>query len=123
MAKTMDTETPGINIIGSGTQINGDVCANGDFRVDGIIIGNFSTALKLVIGPSGYIEGNIECNDCEIHGRVKGNILTHENMVLRATADVAGDIEINRLSIEPGANFVGHCNMLNVAVSETETEE
>ncbi|MBP5396779.1 MAG: polymer-forming cytoskeletal protein [Bacteroidales bacterium] len=117
MASKTENEASGtINIIGNGTSIHGDVASHGDFRLDGAIQGQFVSKLKLVIGPTGYIEGDIECKDCEIFGKVKGNILVHETLVLRETAEVCGDIRINRLSIEPGAVFTGHCSMLNVAV-------
>lgn len=116
MANKIENETPGaINILSAGTKIQGDVFTDGDFRLDGSINGKFTSKLKLVIGPSGSIEGDIECRDCEVCGKVKGNILAHENLVLRETADVCGDIRVNRLAIEPGAVFVGHCSMLNVA--------
>lgn len=117
MASKIENEAPGaINILSSGTSIQGDVSTDGDFRLDGTITGQFTSKLKLVIGPSGCIEGDIECRDCEVCGKVKGNILVHENLVLRETADVCGDIRVNHLAIEPGAVFVGHCSMLNVAV-------
>ena len=79
---------------------------------------NEVTGIINIIGPTGFIEGDIECNDCEVFGKVKGNILAHETLVLRDTANVCGDIRINRLSIEPGAVFTGHCSMLNVAVPQ-----
>lgn len=123
MASRTENDTPGIiNIIGNGTAINGDVETNGDFRLDGTIHGQFVSKLKLVIGPTGCIEGDIECKDCEIFGHVKGNILAHETLVLRETADVCGDIRVNRLSIEPGAMFSGRCSMLNANAAGVEAE-
>ena len=119
MANRNENDVPGIiNIIGSGTTIHGDVETPGDFRLDGTIQGQFLSRQKLVVGPTGSIEGDIECKDCEVFGRVKGNILTHESLVLRESAVVVGDIRVNRLSIEPGAMFTGHCSMLNVAVPQ-----
>lgn len=121
MANKIENEAPGaINILSNGTSIKGDVSTDGDFRLDGAIRGNFSSKLKLVVGPSGFIEGDIECRDCEVCGKVKGNILAHENLILRETADVCGDIRVNRLAIEPGAVFMGHCSMLNVVVADGE---
>ena len=120
MAKTVENEnSSNLNIIGNGTLIQGDVTSNGDFRVDGSIKGNFTSKLKLVIGTNGYVEGNITCKDCEILGKVKGNVLVQEQMILRETAEIEGDIQVNRLSIEAGARFTGHCSML----SDTTTQD
>lgn len=120
MAKIVENEISStLNIIGNGTLIQGDVSSKGDFRVDGSVKGNFFSELKLVIGPNGYIEGNITCKDCEILGKVKGNIQVHENLVLRESAQITGDIQVNRLSIEAGASFTGHCSMLSTTAEPT----
>ena len=41
---------------------------------------------------------------------------------LKATANILGDINTNKLSIEPGATFTGSCNMGTV-VSGIKNEE
>ena len=115
MGNKAENEGPNsVNIVGNGTVIHGDVESNGDFRLDGTVLGRFSSKLKVVIGPTGYIEGDIECKDCEVFGKVKGNILAHEHLVMRETSEVCGDIRINRITIESGALYTGHCSMLNV---------
>ena len=48
-----------INLIGTGTNIKGDVVANGDIRIDGTVIGTVNAKGKLVLGPSGLIEGEV----------------------------------------------------------------
>ncbi len=118
MGNRADNEIPNsVNIMVSGTVIHGDVETQGDFRVDGTVLGNFTSKLKVVIGPTGYIEGDIECGDCEVFGKVKGNILAHEHLILRENSEVCGDIRINRITIEPGAMYSGHCSMLNAQPS------
>jgi len=77
MGKGTEIESPSINIIGYGTDIKGDVNTVGDIRVDGKIVGNFSSNQKLVIGQSGVVEGNITCRDCDISGKVVGNIIVN----------------------------------------------
>lgn len=124
MAKLVENETSSnLNLIGNGTHIQGDISSNGDFRVDGSIKGNFTSKLKLVIGPNGYIEGNISCKDCEILGKVDGNITVQENLTLRTSAQITGDIQVNRLSVEAGACFTGHCSMISHAASTTQEPE
>jgi len=111
MGKSVETESPSINIIGYGTEIQGNVNTTGDIRVDGKIVGDFSTNQKLVIGQSGIIEGNITCRDCDISGKVKGNVAVNETIVLSSTADITGDISTHNLVIEMGAQFSGVCKM------------
>ena len=113
MARTIEMETSTINIIKAGTVIKGDITASGDFRFDGTLEGNIQLNGKLVVGDSGVINGNVLCQNANIIGSVNGNISVKELLSLHATARVKGDILINKLSIEPGAEFTGRCRMLD----------
>jgi cytoskeletal protein CcmA (bactofilin family) len=112
--KTTKTEAAAgtsINLIGNGTTISGDVNANGDIRIDGILTGNINITGKLVIGSSGKIEGNIICQNADVSGEVNGTIQVSDLLALKATAKVLGDITTGKLSIEPNAVFTGTCKM------------
>ena len=111
MGKGTEIENPSINIIGYGTDIKGNVHTSGDIRVDGKIVGDFSSKQKLIIGQSGIIEGNISCRDCDISGKVVGNIIVNECIALKSTADILGDISTRSLMIEMGAQLSGICKM------------
>ncbi len=111
MGKNTESEAPCINIIGPGTEIQGDITTTGDMRIDGKLIGNFSSNQKLVIGPSGIIEGIIKCKDCDISGKVIGNIQIAELLVLKSTSDVNGDISTNKIVMELDSQFSGICKM------------
>ena len=85
--KTTKTEAAAgtsINLIGNGTTITGDVNANGDIRIDGILTGNIQITGKLVIGPSGRIEGNITCQNADVSGEVNGTIQVSDLLALKA---------------------------------------
>ena len=105
--------TNSINIITSGTVIKGDVTATGDFRLDGTLQGNLQLNGKLVVGDTGSVTGNILCLNANIMGTVKGNLSVKESLTLYRNSRVEGDILINKLSIEPGAVFLGKCCMLD----------
>lgn len=106
-------ETHEFNTIASGTTITGDIVSTNDCRIDGNIKGNISCQAKVVIGKNGIIEGDIVCESIEVEGRVKANIQATELISLRSTAVLGGDITACKLSIEPGATFVGNCKIQN----------
>lgn len=106
-----ESQTQAINIISEGTKIKGDIVANGDIRIDGELMGNISAKNKLVIGPSGKIEGQIICNTIEVSGFIKGKITANELINMKSTCQIVGDIIAGKLSIEPGALFSGSCVM------------
>lgn len=109
--KSTVTEGTSINLIGNGTSITGDITSNGDVRIDGNLKGNISITGKLVIGPSGTLEGNVQCQNADISGEVKGRLNVAELLSLKATAKMEGDIVTGKISIEPNATFTGTCNM------------
>lgn len=100
-----------INLIAIGTRITGEILSDGDIRIDGELTGNIDTKGRLVIGASGKVTGDIKCKSCEIAGSQKGKIYITEQLSLKATSNVTGDIVTGKLSIEPGAYFAGTCSM------------
>ena len=114
MARNNEVENPAINIIRKGTEIKGDVTCAGDIRIDGVLNGTLTSEGKVVVGQSGIIEGEVTCKNADISGNIKANIVVRELLQLKATANITGDINTNKLSIEPGANFTGTCNMGSV---------
>jgi cytoskeletal protein CcmA (bactofilin family) len=106
-----ENETNGINIIGVGTEITGDVISNGDIRVDGSLNGKLKTKGKVVVGETGKVKGEICCKNSDVEGSIEGKVNVTQLLSLKATAQINGDIVAARLAIEPGCRFSGNCDM------------
>jgi cytoskeletal protein CcmA (bactofilin family) len=111
MGKNNISESPSVNIIGAGTFIEGDINSNGDMRIDGSLTGTINVKGKLVVGPTGSVEGEIICQNADISGTVKGKIGVAELLSLKSSSKLNGDIITNKIAIEPGAVFSGSCSM------------
>lgn len=122
MAKTIISETPAVNMIGKGTSIKGDIRSDGDFRVDGILHGTIQSNGKIVVGISGSIEGDINCQNADISGQVKAILRVKEMLSLKATSKMTGEVYTSKLAIEPGARFSGTCNMEDEPVTRGHQE-
>lgn len=122
-SRTPATDNPISNRILNGTEIQGDIKSSGDFRVDGVIKGTIELKGKLVVGEKAVVEGDVMCSNANIAGRVKGKVMVSELLSLQATCKVEGDIQTARLSVEPGAEFTGSCNMGVVRDMKNESEE
>lgn len=107
-------EPNAVSMISSSTEITGNIITNGDIRIDGSLIGNISSALRIVLGEEGKIEGNIVCNNCEIAGMIHGDVTVNETLAIKGTANIHGNISANKLIIEQGAIFCGNCTMTDV---------
>jgi cytoskeletal protein CcmA (bactofilin family) len=111
MVKNKEEEVPSINLLSAGTVVKGEIKVNGDFRLDGCFIGTINCKGKVVVGPTGNIEGEIICQNADFSGEVKATVKVSELLTLKETARYTGDITTNKLSIEPGAKFSGNCIM------------
>lgn len=121
MAKINGPESsPSINFLGNGTTIKGNIKSNGDFRIDGVLNGSINSKGKVVVGPSGRVEGEIVCQNADISGEIHVKIVVHELLTLKSTAILKGDIFTNKLAIDPGAKFTGSCNMNDLPEQELE---
>jgi cytoskeletal protein CcmA (bactofilin family) len=119
-AKKSGTELLGkTNRIVEGTSIIGDIVSKADFRLDGELIGNFTSQGKLVIGPSGIVKGEIICHNADVEGEFKGKLKVLEVLNIKATARIHGEVAVGKLSIEPGAEFTATCAMLTNAKEVT----
>lgn len=93
------------------TIIKGDIVSQADFRLDGSLIGNFSSNGKLVIGPAGSVIGEIICQNADIEGKFEGKMKVDDTLNIKATAIIIGDVTVGKLSVEPGAVFSATCIM------------
>lgn len=112
-------ESPVRNLIGKDTVIKGDVESSGDIRVDGRLIGSLKSNGKIVVGQTGYIEGDMNCKQADISGTVKGVLKCDELTTLKSTSKVELDMTTKQLCIEVGAIFTGKCQMSQPAVPNT----
>lgn len=109
----LNGQEPGNSVcfIATDTVINGNLEAESDLRIDGRIIGNVTCKGKVVLYPTGVIEGDLKAADADILGTVNGNITTQNLLTLKPQCSVKGNITAGVLRIEPDAVFNGQCNM------------
>ena len=95
------------NVIGKGTVIEGNVQAEGDLVVEGIVKGDVTTKTKLVVGTLAIIEGNIVAQHAEIAGRVQGTVKALGLLVINSSGTILGDVITKDLNVESGSSFLG----------------
>lgn len=100
-----------LNALVKGTTVEGSLRCENDLRVDGTIKGKLSCQSKVIIGPTGVVEGEIRCQNAVIEGRFKGTLNVTELLNVRETAEVEGDITTNKLLVQSGARFNVSCKM------------
>jgi cytoskeletal protein CcmA (bactofilin family) len=119
-AKVKDVTTGQTNRIVDGTIITGDITCDGGFRLDGTLIGNFTSVAKLVIGPSGEVQGEIKCKNLDIEGSFTGKLDVAELLSIKSKSTIKGTIVVGKLSVEPGALFEATCAVKPISKIENQ---
>lgn len=111
-----------LNMIGTGTLIQGDLSSDGDLRIDGKIEGKVISKSKIAMGAGAEIIGDVNARSADISGKIEGNVLVNETLFLRSSARINGNITTSKLVIESGAEFNGSCTMSAKPVSAKITD-
>ncbi len=97
------------SVLGTGTQIKGDITATTDLHIDGRIEGDIDCA-GLVQGEASEIHGAIAAKSARLAGSLHGSISGGEVVILK-TAHIHGDVQYDSLTIEPGAKVEGRLTL------------
>lgn len=100
-----------LNSLVQGTVIEGIIKSESDIRVDGAIKGKLFCNAKVIIGPTGFVEGEIKCKNAVIEGKFEGNLNVEELLNIRESAKINGDVSTGKLVVQPGAIFNVTCVM------------
>ena len=98
--------------IGPSILVRGEVSGNEDLLIQGELDG--SVALdnnSVTVGGGGRVKANITGRIITIEGNVEGNLKAKEQIILRGSATVQGDIKAPRVLLEDGASFRGLVDM------------
>jgi len=103
--------TTSSNSLVQGTNVEGTVQAEKDIRIDGTMKGTLICKGKVIIGPTGTIIGDVQCENAVIEGRFEGVMTVGEVLHVKETAKVEGDISTQKLIVQPGSIFNVKCKM------------
>lgn len=111
------------NKIAQGTTFKGDIESQGSFRIDGKVEGTIKTPGRIVVGKSGHVDGMIECHSADFEGKFTGKLIVKSQLSLKSTANIQGEVFIEKLEIEPGATFNATCEMKGGVKTLTDEKE
>lgn len=103
--------------IGASICFKGDLSGEEDFVIQGQVEGTIDLRKNnLTIGRNGRIRANITANTIIVEGELRGDLLGNENVIIRKTGNVLGNIVSPRVTLEDGAKFKGSIEMEPKAV-------
>lgn len=98
--------------IGPSISIHGDVTGEEDLLIQGRIEGKIDLKQhNVTVGPNGKVKADIYGRTVTIEGEVEGSLFGGEQIVLRHSARVRGNVTSPRVTLEDGAVFKGSIDM------------
>jgi cytoskeletal protein CcmA (bactofilin family) len=98
--------------IGASIKIVGDVSGDEDLTILGKIEGKIVLPKHSVtIGQSGRVKADIQAKFVSVAGEVHGNLVAGEQIVIRKTATMLGNLTAPRVGLEDGCRFRGAVEM------------
>ena len=101
----------GDTIIAPAVKVEGDFYSEGNVTIEGSVKGTVATLKDLVVGEKAKILADVTASNALVTGEIRGNITIENQLELRATARVWGDVRAKVLIIAAGAELNGHCAM------------
>ena len=116
MAKTSSTQ---INtIVGPNTDFRGNLDVKGSVLIYGSIIGDIRSDGMVRSAKDSYIKGAVIAQEAVIDGELEGSLTIKGRATLGGSSKVVGEVRVDLLVIEEGAQFSGRCNMKRAKISD-----
>lgn len=99
-------------LIGSRTELKGDITFTGGLRIDGKLKGNVTAKgdgnSTLVLSENAIVIGNVTVPHIITNGTIKGTVRAAERIELQPKAEVAGDLYYKVMEMASGAVVNGN---------------
>jgi cytoskeletal protein CcmA (bactofilin family) len=98
--------------IGPSIAIKGDVTGEEDLIIEGRIEGKILLkANSVTIGRNGRVKANVYANSIMVEGEVEGDLIGKDEVVIRQSGKVKGNVAAPRVVLDSGARFQGSIDM------------
>ena len=99
------------SLIGSGTELQGDVHFRDGLHIDGVVRGNVIAEGEnsmLTMSEKGRIEGEVRAHSVVLNGEVVGDVHATQHIELAPQARVTGNVYYNLIEMAMGAEVNGN---------------
>jgi cytoskeletal protein CcmA (bactofilin family) len=100
------------SMIGPSISIKGELTGEEDLLIEGRLEGKIEMRRhSITIGRKGHIKADIYGKVITVEGNVEGNLYGEEQLIVRQSGTVRGNIVSPRVALEDGSNFKGSIDM------------
>jgi cytoskeletal protein CcmA (bactofilin family) len=110
-----------IAVIGPSITIKGEISGKENLEIQGELEGTVNVKEhRVTVGPKGRVKADIHAKAIHIAGDVEGNLFGDDEVVLRESGRLLGNITAARVTLEDGSKFKGSIDM-EPAVGESKS--
>ncbi len=118
---------PGITLIATNCEFDGDVHFSDQLLVNGIVKGNIyaqaGSKAVVTVSEKGRVKGEIRVPNVIVNGKVYGDIRSDRHIELSAKAEVKGNVFYNLIEMVMGSRVDGNLVHLKEGKREVKTQE
>lgn len=116
-----DTQLTYSTTVGAGSSVTGNFTHRGNMLLLGHLVGDIhqdetaseaANGFTVVIGRTGFLEGDIHSAHAIIIGRINGSVLAKGRVEVYPGAVVCGDITYSQINVHPDAKVNGNLKCL-----------
>ena len=101
-----------VSLIGTGTQVAGNLRFTGGLRIDGEVKGNIEAAdgassSTLVLSEQGRVEGAVTVSHLILNGTIVGAVTVTDSLEMQSKARIVGDVDYALIEMHQGAVIEG----------------
>lgn len=100
-----------ISVIGHSMKVKGNVSAEEEILIEGIVEGTIKMKHNVIIGKSGKVKADINAKEIIIRGEVNGNVHGQVKVEIVPGGILNGDIISEKVVLAEGAKFKGNIDM------------
>lgn len=108
--RSTDHLAPFTNQIGAGLLFQGTLQGEGNYFVQGEVVGDGEIQGVVALAAGAYWKGNVSAEYVQVAGKIEGNVMADSKIELAATAVVTGDLSAPVIAIAEGAQYQGSIN-------------
>ena len=98
--------------IGRATTITGNIVADEDLEIQGVVEGSVRLANhQVTIGAEGHVKASVDAEIVMVYGRITGDVIASDLVEIEKGGIVGGDIRAPRIVMHDGAIVVGALDM------------
>ena len=107
LRRMRDQSSGKATLINEGCKISGEITGNGDFIINGEVVGDCDVSGTVSLAGNGYWQGSIKADNVVVAGHIEGDITANGKVEITNTAKIAGTITAEAIAVAEGAVVEG----------------